>query len=202
MRKSMMATLVAVLMAAATQASAQNLLANAGFEDPTSTTTSDGNWFRFASGGTGFSEESTAAPHGGSRHIDLQTISSNAFAGVFQKLPVPVSPGQKVIFEGWHKSVGPFNGTVELKIEWAGAPQNRVDLLALGETYESFMHMATAPAGVTGATITYAISSFGAGQSDIQVHIDDFSARVIPEPSTIGLAGLGLLGLVRMRRRK
>jgi len=196
-------TLVSTLLLGAASAQAQNLLANPGFEDPTVDTGSAvGNWFRFASG-TGASAESTVMPRSGARHMDLSMVGANQFAGVFQTLGVPVSPGQTVTFTGWHKAVQtPLNATIELKIEWAGAPQNRFDVLALGANYEQFTHTGVAPAGTTGATITYAISRFGAGQGDARVYIDDFSATLIPEPATLGLLGMGLVGLTVMRRRK
>jgi hypothetical protein len=200
--------MIGALALGASSVQAQNLLANPGFELPTVNMGSAvGNWFRFGSGAAGTSSESTVMPHGGQRHIDLEMIGSSQFAGVFQQLAVPVLPGQKAIFTGWHKSAStaPFNATVELKLEWQGMPnppQNRVDVLTLGSAYEQFMHMGVAPAGTTGLVVTYAISSFGAGQGDASVFIDDFSARIIPEPASISLVGSGLLGLVLVRRRK
>lgn len=160
-------------------AHAQNLLINPGFEDPTSTTSPIGNWFRFGSGVDGTSEDSAVMPRSGAGHVDLALIGPNQFAGVTQTLPTPINPGQTVRFSGWHKSVdNPFNATVEIKIEWAGAPQSRIDLLTLGQNYEPFMYSAVAPAGTTGASVTYAISTFGGGQGDSRVFIDDFSASI------------------------
>lgn len=164
-------------------AQAQSLLANPGFEVPTTTTTPNGNWFRFSSGPNGTSEDSTAMPRSGTGHVDLTIVGANQFAGLFQTLPAPISPGQTLRFTGWHKSVdNPFNATVEIKIEWIGAPQNRIDLLTLGQNYEQFMHSAVAPAGTTGASVTYAISTFGGGQGDSRVFIDDFSASIAALP--------------------
>jgi hypothetical protein len=198
-----LAALLAVAMSAQ-YAAAQNLLANPGFEDPTSTTTSVGNWFRFGSGAQGVSNESTAMPHGGQRHIELTTAAPNQFAGVFQRLPRDISPGAVVTFTGFHKSVlSPYNATSEIKIEWQGGPpQNRVDVLTLGTAYEMFTHSAVAPPNTTGAVITYAISTFGPGQGEALVYIDDFSATVIPEPATAFLLGISLFGLIGVRRRK
>jgi hypothetical protein len=107
-----------------------------------------------------------------------------------------------VTFSGWHKSVGTSNQTSEIKIEWAGAPQNRIDVINVPDVYTEFTHSAVAPAGVTGATLTYAISTFGAGQAAANVFIDDFTGTVIPEPGTAGLLAIGLAGLLRARRRK
>jgi hypothetical protein len=187
------------------RALAQNLLDNPGFEDPTvSMGSANDVWFRFGSGAGGTSSESTTAPRSGARHIELTTIGANQFAGVFQNLNLPVAPGDIVTFSGFHKSVGsPFNATVEVKLEWQGAPQNRLDILALGTAYEPFSHQGVAPAGTNGLVVTYAISSFGAGQSGTaSVHIDDFSVTIVPEPAALGTLAFGLFGLASVRRRR
>jgi hypothetical protein len=203
------ALVVAMLVAGASTASA-NLLKNPGFEDPTIDTGSAlGKWFRFGSGAAGFANQNGTMPRSGAQAVELTTVAAQQFAGVFQTLespttpgtPLAISPGQTVVFTGWNKAVGDFFGTRELKIEWTGAPTNRVDSLVMGSAYEQFSHSAVAPPGTTGATITYAISTFGPNQGDANVFIDDFSVTVIPEPATVGLAGLALVGLVRMRRK-
>lgn len=196
---------LAIMLLIPTRASAQNLLANPGFESPTSDSTSTGNWFRFGSGINALATDATTTPHTGQGHMSLNTVGASQFAGVFQLLPVAINPGQVVTFTGWHKTTTtPFNGTVELKIEWTGAPQNRIDVLALGSDYTQFTHTGIAPVGATGATITYALSSFGAGQNgNMQVFVDDLEAVVVPEPVTVSLLGVALLaGRHCFRRRK
>ena len=199
-----LATLLAVAVSAQ-YAAAQNLVANPGFELPTSTTTSMGNWFRFGSGGSGVSSDSTVMPRTGTGHIDLVTIGANQFAGVFQTLPVSVSPGAAVTFTGWHKAVGPDLATHEIKLEWQGSPnppQNRVDVLNISDVYTMFTHTGVAPPGTTGLVVTYAISTFGPGQGDAQTYLDDITVTKIPEPASAGLAGLGLAALSLFRRRR
>ena len=133
-------------------------------------------------------------------------------AGVFQTLENPalpggarpIGPGATINFTGWHQAVGTTNQTSEIKIEWTGAPQNRFDILnvPVGQ-YSQFSHSGVAPAGTTGTTITYAISTFGPGQNTTAlVYVDDFVVTVIPEPATMGGMALGLVGLLRLRRRK
>jgi hypothetical protein len=187
------------------QALAQNLLENPSFENPTVDTGSANDvWFRFGSGAQGTSSESTASPRTGSRHIELTTLSALQFAGVFQNLNQSITPGTIVQFTGFHKAVGVFNATSEIKLEWQGAPnppQSRIDVLTVGSSYEQFTHTATAPPGTTGLVVTYAISSFGAGQGASTVHIDDFSATIVPEPALCASA-FGLLGLWGLRRRR
>jgi hypothetical protein len=212
MKRNLLAALV-VLTLGASSALAQNALKNPSFEDPTIDTGSAiGKWFRFDSGAGGDSVESTVDPLTGARHIALSTIGANQFAGVFQTLENPalpggarpIGPGAVVTFSGFHHAVGATNQTSELKIEWTGAPQNRVDIInvAVGP-YLPFLHSGVAPAGTTGATITYAISTFGPGQNTTAlVHIDDFLVTVVPEPATMGMIGMSALGLVGVARRR
>jgi hypothetical protein len=207
--KRLICFVVAFVMAlSSTQALAQNLLNNPGFEDPTVDQGSAlDNWFRFGSGPNGTSVESTVSPRSGARHLALTTLSANQFAGAFQLLGEPIAPGDIVSFTGFHKAVGLLDATIEIKLEWQGSPnppQNRLDVLVLGTTYEQFTHTGTAPAGTTGLVITYAISSFGVGQGDTPttVHIDDFAATIVPEPAMFGTLAFGMLGLSRVRRRR
>jgi hypothetical protein len=147
-------------------------------------------------------------PRTGSRHIELNLIGANQFAGVFQNLNMAISPGQIINLSGFARNAsgGAFNATQEIKLEWQGTPnppQNRLDDLTLGSGYEMFSHEAVAPAGTTGLVVTYAISSFGAGQTgNSLVHLDDITVTLIPEPATFGLFGVGLLGLVALARRR
>jgi hypothetical protein len=62
-----------------------------------------------------------------------------------------------------------------------------------------------APAGTTGLVVTYAVSSFGAGQTgNTLVYLDDISVTLsaIPEPATVGMLGMGALGLIGIARRR
>ena len=207
MIKNLLAALT-VCMFIVPQAIAQNLVENPSFEDPTVEMGSANDvWFRFGSGVNGTSSESTAMPRSGSRHIALQLVGAQQFAGVFQNLNMTVNPGEIVTFTGWAKNASgaPFNATQEIKIEWQGSPnppQSRLDILSLDSDYEMFSHTATAPAGTTGLVVTYALSSFGAGQSgNSLVYLDDITVTLVPEPAT-GLLAFGSLLAVARRRRK
>ena len=207
MIKNLLAALT-VCMLIVSQAIAQNLVENPSFEDPTVEMGSANDvWFRFGSGVNGTSSESTAMPRSGSRHIALQLVGAQQFAGVFQNLNMTVNPGEIVTFTGWAKNASgaPFNATQEIKIEWQGSPnppQSRLDILSLDSDYEMFSHTATAPAGTTGLVVTYALSSFGAGQSgNSLVYLDDITVTLVPEPATGLLAFGSLLALARRRRK-
>ena len=63
-----------------------------------------------------------------------------------------------------------------------------------------------APAGTTGLVVTYAISSFGAGQGDALVQLDDISVTSPPVGFPEGGSALALLGIafagLELGRRK
>jgi hypothetical protein len=136
----------------------------------------------------------------------LQLVGANQFAGVFQNLNMPINPGQIVNLSGFARnaSSAAFNATQEIKLEWQGMPnppQNLLTDLTLGSAYEMFSHTGVAPPGTTGLVVTYAIASGGPGQGDALVHLDDISVTIVPEPATVGLLGLGSLGLFAFARR-
>jgi hypothetical protein len=187
----------------------RNLLENPSFEDIAVPTDPDpvnpadaAAWNEFSSLPDSTSTRSLAMPRTGVASMLLEAVGANQFAGVFQGLPGAVSGGEIVTISGWHKVLaGPV--TRELKLEWHGAPQTRVDEILVPTTldWEEFCLTAIAPAGVTGVTATYAISTFGAGQTEGLVYLDDMTLCIIPEPASIALVGLAALGLVGIRRR-
>jgi len=186
---------------------AQNLLDNPGFEGPTvSQGSALDNWLCFGSGVGGICSESTVDPRSGFRHLELITFGRNQFAGAFQLLGEPIAPGDFVLFTGFHRAFGPLDATIEIKLEWRGTPNpppSRLDLLDLVPTYEQFTHAVAAPAGTTGLAVSYALSSFGAGEGDpTTVHIDDFSVVNLPEPSSLGALAAGMFTLARVGRRR
>lgn len=179
---------LAILAIGTTLATAQNALKNPGFEEPTVTSGSAiGKWFRFGSN-NGFATESASAPHSGAQHIVLEISGRNQFAGVFQRLEnpalpgsaLPVTPGTTVRFTGWHDNIGTGHQTSEIKLEWQGAPTNRLDILLLNEgPYVPFTHTGVAPPGTTGLQVQYAITTFEPGQGGFPiVYIDDFQVTI------------------------
>ncbi|MGE3637342.1 MAG: PEP-CTERM sorting domain-containing protein [Pirellulales bacterium] len=205
MKRLLTLTMALGLVVAAVGMAQANLLGNPGFE--TVPTGMAGDWTTFAGGPGGVSAQATLMPHSGTGHMDLQVGGANAFGGVFQQVPIAVNLGDTVTFTGWHKSlVDPFTGTRELKIEWNGQPQTRVDSLVIGTDYEQFSLVGIAPANTTGFTITYALSSFNAGAGENNVYIDDFDVTIartgVPEPTSVMLGLMGLCGAAGMVRRR
>lgn len=207
MRKHLFVVLALSLLCVS-PAAAQNLVENPSFEDPTVDGGSANDvWFRFGSGASGTAVESTVEPRTGARHIDLTLASAMQFSGVFQNLNQTINPGQIISFSGWAKNAGSgaFAATQEIKLEWQGTPNppaNQLNVLTLGSDYTQFTHTGVAPAGTTGLVVTYAIASFGPDQGFSRVFLDDISVTIVPEPASVGLLAMGLIGVVGIRRAR
>jgi hypothetical protein len=183
-----------------------NLLANPSFEDVDGTTMLPADaaiWNEFSSLPNSTSTRSLAMPRTGTASMLLEAVGANQFAGVFQGLPGSLSGGEIVTISGWHKWVAGM-ATRELKLEWHGAPQTRVDTIEVGPMldYEEFCLTAIAPAGVTGVTATYVISTFGPNQTGAVVFLDDMTVCIVPEPASVMLGLIGVLGLMGLGRRR
>jgi len=204
-------TAMAVVLMAASQADAQNLLGNPGFEDPVVSAPGPfaGRWEPFNGGAGSSSVGDGLMPRTGAGNLHLGiTATNNTFAGAFQDV-LGLSPGQLVTFSGWHKSASDPAGYVsEYRIEWRDATTevSRTSNLTPVATadYTQFSRTETVPAGANTARVVYAIQTFSdAGTANTgDVFLDDMSFTRIPEPATVGLAGMAGLALVAMRRRR
>jgi uncharacterized protein (TIGR03382 family) len=204
---SALAALV-LLVWAVPNASAQNRLANPGFEAPI---TFDGppfvgSWEGFSGGPGASASNSTASPRSGTMNADLSIINSdNNFAGVFQD--VIINPGDVVTFSGWNRTPSnPLDVGAEFRIEWRNSATNT----EVGRTpnsnpaptsaYTQFSLTATSPANADIARVVYAIQSFSPEPTNTgTVYLDDMSATPEPTTMTLGLVGLSLAGLRRRR---
>lgn len=215
--KKLYGSVLAIAAVVATMLSSTQALANE-FADPSfeSPITFDGppfvgSWEGF-SGNFGSGSSSTAnsavSPHTGAGHVDLTITSASGFAGVFQDIPNLI-PGTPVVFSGWHSGNGtPANYTSEVRIEWRNSVSNTEisrtpNLLPVSlSAYTQFVLPWTVPVGADTARAVYALATFGTPpQLGGTVFIDDFSFIAIPEPSTMTLIGMSLVGLAGMRRR-
>jgi hypothetical protein len=205
--KSLLCMVTFCVATAGSWASAQNLFANPGFEDPI---TMDGppfvgSWEAFNGGGP-LSQNSPTMPRSGAQHLELFINNqANNFAGAFQDVPNLV-PGQIATFSGWHKLVSGNAGGSEVRIEWRNSVSNMEVARTMnqvpipGPDYTEFSLTATVPDGADLGRPVYAIQSFG-GVLTQQVFVDDTSFTVVPEPASIALWVLaGLAVLIRRRR--
>ncbi len=195
------------------RATAQNLLTDPSFENPALFTADGppfvGSWEAFNGGAGTFSINDTLLPHSGARDAHLNiTATDNSFAGFFQD--VPVTAGVSYTYSGFHESLNlnPASYVTEVRFEWRNSGTNtevsRSQITPIaGTQYTPFSLTFAAPAGADTARIVYAIQTFtDTGTLNTgDVFVDDLSVTRVPEPSTLMLAGLGGLALLRTRRR-
>lgn len=202
--------LLAIVAFAAPSAVAQNLLTDPSFEDPTKFTADGppfvGFWESFQGGGAS-SALSSVDPLTGAGHVALNiNNANNTFAGFFQD--VAVTGGNLVDFSLYHKTTSlPYNLVSELRIEWRDATTEvgRTPNLTTSPTdsYSLLSLSAPAPGNATFARVVYAIQSFTNTGADLgTVFIDDASVTVVPEPATVALLGMSVIGLAGVRRRR
>ena len=219
-RKISSLTLAVIALAAiwANQAAA-NLLGNPGFEDPPfagaedpgagSAWTPFGANFRVQQAAPGPCDPITCAG------AFEGTVSLKNFgeAGVFQDFAA--SPGDP--FEGSVWAVNPENADVlvlgqvaAVNIEWRDAAGvldvafgDTIDASTPVDTWTELLVSGTAPAGTTTARFVLVTGPFDpAGPGGGAPRWDAASFDLVPEPGSLGLIGLGLFGLLGIRRRR
>jgi hypothetical protein len=212
--KAFALTLCVALALAASRASAQNLLANPGFEDPI---TMDGppfvgSWEGFQGGDapvTAAASNSTDSPRTGAQSLKLLIGGSiNNFAGAFQDVPGLI-PGQPLTFSGFQRTPSsPLNVVNEIRIEWRNSVSNtEISRTANfspipGSVYAPFSINGVVPAGADIGRVVYAIQTFSDGATHTgTVYIDDVSA-VVPEPTAMAFVAVGGLTVLRRRRAR
>lgn len=192
---------LAALLATATVAEANELLFNPGFEDLDTNGSNDDGWGSF--GAAGFN-----AFFGANGHASLFMDNPGNFGGVFQT-GIAASPGLEYTFELLDVRIE-SNAAADLRfgLEYYQAddatPAGPFDIVpvAFPPTGDglSFSMSAVAPAGTAFVRPIIQfdnVTSTASGQENAFVF--EASLTAIPEPTTLGLALLGLAGLTRRR---
>ncbi len=202
-------------------ASGQNLLNNAGFEDPLGFDFADvTNWNGFFGGPAGTFlqafNDTGATPRSGNNALVLTiqgdasfpTTGFDAFTGHVQQIP-GIAEGAEYDLSIWARANGNVNNGAELRIEWFDAADNNIgstgnlflqDLLT--NDYQQFSIGGVAPAGTVRANAVIAVQSFlnDGNIADISIAVDDAAFVLVPAPASAALLGLGGLCAVRRRR--
>ena len=212
---------VAALSVVGTNVHAQEQLGNGGFESPIlgDQPATTGNFSAFSQDPANalipLPTNSDENPLNGTQSVITQILGvDGSFVGIQQNV-ADIIVGETYTYTINARTDGnPLGLSAEYRIEYLDdAGGFVVDQFAnniaitdgLSDTYASFTQSSVAPAGATTARAVFALQSFGGGDNNGTVFLDDISltgaVAAIPEPSSMGLMVAGLVGLVARRRR-
>jgi hypothetical protein len=194
---------VVVLMAAACVASA-NLLVNGDFSLPGSgsygaiNTVSIPNWTSWGSDGW----------YAGDIGAQPSVKMWNSGTGIYQDWSATAGQAYNLAVQTYSASGEPITGTgsADLRVEWFNAGYTALGTTTLGSMHAgdpqnawfNLSGTATAVVGAVYGRITLDMENAGGA-----AYFDNASVTVaaVPEPAAISMVGLGLVGLLHLRRR-
>jgi hypothetical protein len=204
----------AVCIFVASKATAQNLVLNPGFELAGATPNIATNWnILAATGGTmALVTRTNLTPNSGSFDLYLESAGGAGAPNTdVRSDPMAVSFGTSYNFSFEAKNPLKSGGAnPQWDIFWLNAANNPVgapvfqSFSSVGSSYTLVTNAVTLtpPVGATKVTVGW-IQAVGAGATDHWVtQIDDVSFTAVPEPTTVTLVGLGLLGAVALGRKR
>jgi len=201
------------LVFVAGQVSAQNLVLNPGFETAGANSSLAANWtVDTAAGGPVYGVRTNDNPHSGSFNFEVLLASTGAGPVVqFNQSAIPVTPSDAYTFSLYADRLAGSAGDVEqYNIQYFNAGNGFV-----GQSgYQNFNPGANvyaqtivtnqvAPAGAATAQIFIHFAGAAAPSLSATIDIDDVSfSTAVPEPTTMTLVGLGMLGAVLGLRKR
>jgi hypothetical protein len=193
---------------------AQNLILNPGFETAGANSSVAANWtVDTAAGGPVYGVRTNDNPHSGSYNFEVYLASTGAGPVVqFNQSAIPVTSSDVYTLSFYADRVAGSAGDVEqYNLQWFNAGNGFI-----GQTgYTGFTPGANAyaqtvvngliaPAGA--ATATLYIHAAGAAAPSLSATLDfddvSLSTVTVPEPATLSLAAMGLLGVWTLRRSR
>jgi len=186
-----------------------NLITNGGFELNGGDQSAPTGWAKDGgSYGTYNGAAHTPNTHGGS-WVCVPGMGGNTTVGVYQTLASPLTAGQYTL-EFWSTPwaagngndvlVGVYSGSgaMDNAANWTSVALNVMDIPTVAaHSWELRSHTFTAVGGENRVYFGTAIAGNNNGAD-----IDDVSLDLVPEPTTLTLCALGLLGLLALRRRR
>lgn len=179
-------------------ATAQNLVLNPGFETVGASASLAANWTTdTAAGGPVYGIRTNDNPFADSFNYEIHLASTGAGPVVqFNESGAPVTGGGAYTFSFYSDRLSGSSGDNEQwRILWnAGGDTGYHTYTPGNNAYALFTTSVTAPANGTSATIYFHFAGAAVQSLSATIDIDDVS--LVPEPTTVSLGFVGVLGAV------
>jgi len=194
------------------QASAQNLVLNPGFETAGANSSLAANWTTdTAAGGPVYGVRTNDNPHSGSFNYEVFLGSTGAGPVVqFNQSAIPVTPTDVYTFSFYSDRLAGSAGDVEqYNVQYFNAGNGFVGQSGYqnfnpgsGAYAQTIVTNLVAPAGAATAQIFLHFAGAAAPSLTATIDVDDVSFSTVPEPTTMTLVGVGLVGAVLGLRKR
>jgi hypothetical protein len=201
------------LVFVAGQVSAQNLVLNPGFETAGANSSLAANWTTdTAAGGPGvYGIRTNDNPLSGSFNYEAFLDSTGAGpVAQFNQSAIPVTPTDVYTFSFYSDRLAGSAGDVEqYNVQWFNASNGLISQSGYqgfnpgsGAYAQTIVTNLVAPAGAATATIYLHLAGAAAPSLTATVDFDNVSFSTVPEPTTLTLVGVGLVGAVLGLRKR